>query len=300
MYPLFQRRALLNQHAQGTLAHSLKMIMFALAARYSPGLAELSKHLGAEVHQMCANFAAEAEFTHHVALASAGNDFTLPQIQVAFLLCIYDLALGLDRKAWIQVGQLTRIAHICGLDQIEGREACIFYQPGVTTESEMEDWRHLWWNIWRLDSAANSLNSSPCSTDTSVPGTALVSTSAACLSNGSVADNAEPASEKLYQEGRVPAIWKTMLSFLEDSTSCGLNMYTAAFTLIREASAVQRLTRYQWTFESEARLLDLDKACAAVPLALPPWYSNPSRSISTGESATQHGDRLRVLLVFTW
>ena len=276
------------------------MIMFALAARYSLRQSEISDALGLNVDETCISFAAEAESAHHMALESAGNDFTLAQVQVAFLLCIYDLTLGLDRKAWIQVGQLTRIAHICGLDQIEGRETCIFYQPGITTETEMEEWRHLWWNIWRLDSAANSLNSSPCSTDVYVPGTALVSTSVACITDGNMADIAKPALGRLYLEGEVSTCWKTMQTFLENSTSCDLDMYTAAFTLIREASAVQRLTRYKLTSQSETRLLDLDKACAAIQLALAPSHSNPARSISTGESASRHCGRLRVLLITAW
>ena len=166
--------------------------------------------------------------------------------------------------------------------------------------AEMEEWRHLWWNIWRLDATANSVNSSPCSTDMYVPGTALVSTSMACFTDGSITDSAKLEFGKLYLEGEVSTCWKTMQAFLENSTSSDLNMYTAAYTLIREASAVQRLTRYKWTSQTEARLLDLDKACAAVQLALPPWHSNPARSISTGESTSRHFDRLKVLLIILW
>ena len=103
------------------------MIMFALAARYSLRQSEISDNLGVKGHEICASFAAESESAHHMDLKSAGNNFTLAQVQAAFLLCIYDLTLSLNRKAWIQVGQLTRIAHICGLDQIEGGEPCIFH-----------------------------------------------------------------------------------------------------------------------------------------------------------------------------
>lgn len=294
MWPISRRAETLDQHRKGLMPKVLKSIMIALATYYLPDHVNPSMS-NIDPVKTSSLYALEYDiWSKH----SQSNDYTLDQVKAAFLHCIYLLAQNLDRTAWISVGQLTRLAYACGLDEIDRGTSCVFYQSGITTESDMEEWRQLWWNIWRLDSTANVLNSSPCSTDTYVSGTALCTKSMNLSTYGAIGVNASVT--KLFLEGNVSNVWKIISKIFEDATSRDVNLYTASFILLREASSLKRSTRFKPSLESQQQLLGIDRAYAAIRLSLPPWYSNPVQNRATFETRYSHQHRLQALLVLSW
>jgi hypothetical protein len=144
MYPLFCKHEFYRRLRGGRISARLKMAMFSVACHFMD-------RTGTDIMFTPTQFARTTE-----ALA-ATRTFCINEIRATFLLCVHYLSESLNWHVLSEMGSLVRMTYLCGLNDLDRPENCPFYEPGVTLDSEIEEWRSLWWCIYYLDTSCNAL-----------------------------------------------------------------------------------------------------------------------------------------------
>lgn len=83
---------------------------------------------------------------------------TIDQFRKDCLLTFYEFHQSLENQAWLRLGGLVRLARWKGLDRLDEAkpdQTRISAWRGAS-EADLEDWRLVWWFIYRLDTYVNS------------------------------------------------------------------------------------------------------------------------------------------------
>jgi Fungal specific transcription factor domain len=100
---------------------------------------------------------------------------TVDDLKTLFLRPLYQFRNSPNRKAWTVMGHLVRRAYHYGLHQVDNPTNCSLYVLEVTTPTELETWRYLWWSIYILDTCCNSTIATPSIIDFDCLCTAITS-----------------------------------------------------------------------------------------------------------------------------
>jgi hypothetical protein len=103
-----------------------------------------------------------------------GDNPTLDQFRQSCISAFYEYHRCPGKQAWMRVSKLVRWAYWASLDQIE-----IMRQSSKTwgsfSEDEVEEWRLVWWCIFRFDSYANLATGMPYEIDEQLINTVMPS-----------------------------------------------------------------------------------------------------------------------------
>ncbi len=79
---------------------------------------------------------------------------SLDQFRRAYLLAFYEFHQFPGRQSWLRVGRVTRMAYRIGLDRLD-RIRMLYHDWSTVSDEDIQEWRSLWWCIYRLDTYSN-------------------------------------------------------------------------------------------------------------------------------------------------
>ncbi|EAT77371.1 hypothetical protein SNOG_15146 [Parastagonospora nodorum SN15] len=84
----------------------------------------------------------------------------LDQFRKSCILAVYEFHQFPGHQSWMRIGALTRMALRVGLDQLQNPRSL---QPewSAVSEEDLDEWRAIWWCIYRLDSYSNLSSGTP-------------------------------------------------------------------------------------------------------------------------------------------
>jgi hypothetical protein len=212
------------------------------------------------------------------------DSIDLNDIKADVLLTLFQFTSFPGRKSWMMVGSLMRAAFGLGLHSID----CGIRDPN-STDFELEEKRFVWWAVWKLDSAINSITGSHFGIGSHGIGTALVSTSVAKFTAG----GAERSNSKFLPTDSSRS-WTNAQDILATDTEDRTNMQLLSTSFIRAVMLCRQNLHANTTPEIVREFMVLRNALPCMRLSLPEWYFDPS--IPSWETAGSHRARLETLL----
>lgn len=210
-----------------------------------------------------------------------GDSPSLDQFRKACLLAFYEFHQFPGHQAWMRIGKLTRMAYWIGLDQLDTGRA-LSLDVDTMSEHDLEDWRLVWWCVYRLDSYANLAAGTPYLIDEALISTAFVR------------DEQVPPKEKIYLPSQPDRLWELISTITSDSRQTSLfNLHIITVTAMRQVGRMLRLRMLRPRGESP---LDIERCLSSVRLALPTNHHNPTRNAFWNESRSDHHARLVTVL----
>ncbi|KAK7427992.1 hypothetical protein QQZ08_005423 [Neonectria magnoliae] len=102
-----------------------------------------------------------------------GDAPSLDQFHKAYLMAFYEFHQFPGQQAWMRVGKPTRMAYWMGLDRVDSVHP---YNPSwdAMGHDEREDWRLVWWFVYRLDTYVNMSSGTPYLIDETLVRTAFM------------------------------------------------------------------------------------------------------------------------------
>jgi hypothetical protein len=225
-----------------------------------------------------------------------GDSISLDQFRKACLLAFYEFHQFPGQQAWMRIGKLTRLAYWIGLDRLDRLEHFCAHNGGLsaTCRHDIEEWRLVWWFVYRLDTYANLSSGTPYLIDDKLVQTALVREEQLDCRPES---QQEPQKPKLFLPPHPDSLWKLVPAVTSDSHQTSLfNLHIITATATRQAGRalqMHMLGSSGWIMEP---LSDLERHLSALRLALPRNYLNPMRNAFANETRSSHHARLITVL----
>jgi hypothetical protein len=215
---------------------------------------------------------------------------SLDNFRQACLLAYFEFHQYPGERACTRMTQLTRKAYQCGLHQID-KEDSSHFNHGSSNDRELEEWKCVWWCIYRLDSYSNIITATPFVIEDESIMTALVTSSV----DGTIdRQTSKQISNAFLSE--VEALWKVIAKTKDCSQSFNFNTHIITTSLLREASTARRLYKQNPVERFRSRLLNCKDHVSAVCLALPARFLDPARNALRNElPGAQHARLICIL-----
>ena len=81
----------------------------------------------------------------------------IDQVKSEFLLCVHSLTESLTLESLAEVGRISRLATLCGLQYAKSRPRNKPLLETAAIDMELEEWKSLWWSIYALDICCSAL-----------------------------------------------------------------------------------------------------------------------------------------------
>lgn len=223
-----------------------------------------------------------------------GNSPSLDQLRKACLLSFYEFHQFPGQQAWMRIAKLVRIAYWIGLDRFDtGRR--VFPGRQDMSQNEIDDWRLLWWCIYRLDSYANLASGTPYMVEEENVHTSLLKTVAVSLQ---MQDQFAGPTDALFLPSRLSCLKDVLPSITSDSQETQeFNLHLVTVTAMRQVG--RGLRQYLLNREKAANTTspkDLQDQLSVLRLSLPPHFLNPMRNALQNEGPLMHHARLVTIL----
>ena len=213
---------------------------------------------------------------------------SLDQFRKACLLAFYEFHQFPGRQAWMRISKIIRTAYWIGLDHLENLRVSLPYWCEMS-QHELEDWRLVWWCVYRLDSYANLSAGTPYLIDETLVNTSLIRDQPL----DSLEESQPGRQGQLYLPSQPDRLWELLPAIASDSQQTSLfNIHIITTTATRQAGRMLRLIMPGQQGETEAYLTDLERRLSSLRLSLSTNYLNPMRNAFTHERASEHHARL--------
>ncbi|KAH6869482.1 hypothetical protein B0T10DRAFT_523717 [Thelonectria olida] len=225
-----------------------------------------------------------------------GDSISLDQFRKACLLAFYEFHQFPGQQAWMRVGKLTRLAYWIGLDRLDRLESFGAHDRGLSAMSrhDIEDWRLVWWFVYRLDTYANLSSGTPYLIDERIVQTALAFDEQLDCRPES---QQRPQKPKLFLPFHPDSLWELVPPVTSDSHGTSLfNLHIITATATRQVGRALQLHMLGLSGETMAPRSDLERRLSALRLALPRNYLNPMRNAFVNETRSSHHARLITVL----
>ncbi|GFF46738.1 hypothetical protein IFM46972_08116, partial [Aspergillus udagawae] len=208
-----------------------------------------------------------------------GDAPSLDQFRKAYILALYEFHQFPGHQSWLRIGRVTRMAYRIGLDRLEQVRA-LYPDWSIVSEEDTQEWRALWWRIYRLDTYSNIASGTPYLIDDAVINTFFCLSETNSVSQGILLPpNSAGLSELL------PAITSDPETLLN-------NIYNITIATMRQAGLVTRMHMLRRGAEILAHVADVERQLTTLRLALPPGWLNPRRNAFSNETPVDHNARL--------
>ena len=258
--------------------------MFAISSRFIPN-SKVQVLLGKSCTMPWNSFARLAERQQRDQ-EDRNAPILLNDVKTAALMTLYEYTNFPGRRAWMMVGIVVRMAVAIGLHHVDYGE-----QRLSLSDLELEEHRFVWWTVWKLDSAINTLTGAPFGLENDSIRTALVSISVADFTAG----NSTKSTRHFFSTDSERS-WKSAQHLFNTDTEDGMNMYLFAVCHLRRVSAFRQLLCANPTPQLARHFVVLRNTLSCMRLALPVWYFEPARQ-SMLETPNKHRLRLETLLI---
>jgi hypothetical protein len=218
-----------------------------------------------------------------------GDSPSVDRFRKSCLLTWYEFHQFPGYQPWLRAGKLARLALRWGLDQIENYQG-YSGESLAASEEEVEEWRLIWWAIYRMDSYANNSSGTPFAIDERCVYTALAS---------EPVEHLRPRQDdrpKLCLPSKPENLWKLASSVLADPDTANFNLHILTTTVFRQAGQVLRNREILPHDEAQEQLEEVDKSFSSLRLALPARYMDPNHNAFWNESSFDYHQRLANIL----
>ncbi len=224
---------------------------------------------------------------------------SLDQFRKACLLAFYEFHQFPGQQAWMRVGRLARLAYWRGLDRLDGPRSlqAQAFGWGDGDRDHLEDWRLVWWFIYRLDAYVNLSSGTPYLIDERFVKTGLLN---AQRQDGQAEQPQEGLlqPELYYLPSRPNDLWRLVSAITLGPPAALLpNLHIVSSTATRQVGrALQQCMMLMPSAETPASLAEAEGSLSALRLSLPRDYLNPTRNAFLEESRSDHHARLVTVL----
>ncbi|KAI8960649.1 hypothetical protein F5Y11DRAFT_260832 [Daldinia sp. FL1419] len=277
--PLFQKSRFLKSYDEGVACGDLVPTINAITTK----LLGPFEFWHSEDVDLCMNSLLETTACESDSLNSRVH---LNHLRQECLLAYYYFHQFPGTAAGMRISRLTRKAYTLGLNQIENPDLCSAFNHRLVTENEIEDWRYVWWCVYRLDSYSNIALGTPFMVDVESINSALI--------RRSLFDEVVSSSPKLYLTDDIDQLWKTSQDVVSNHCGRELNIHILTTAMLRYAGSVMTLKSARKCVDTKTAVLG--GALTSVLLSLPPWYLNPKRNTLVAESDIHHCIRITNIL----
>jgi hypothetical protein len=210
--------------------------------------------------------------------ALIGDNPSLDQFRKAYILAFYEFHQFPGHHSWLRVGRVTRMAYRIGLDRLEYIRM-LYPDWSTVSDEDMQEWRALWWRIYRLDTYSNLASGTPYLIDDTAINTSLILRQTKSASQGILLPNTENLSD--------------LLSILiSDSETLLDNFHNITIAIMRQAGLVIRMHMLQRQGGILAQVANVERQLNTLRLALPSGWLNPRRNAFSNETPVDHHARL--------
>ncbi|KAH7070557.1 hypothetical protein BKA63DRAFT_518727 [Paraphoma chrysanthemicola] len=209
----------------------------------------------------------------------------LDEYRKSCVLAAYEFHQFPGHQSWMRLGSLARMALRTGLDRLEHLRA---YQPEwrALSEQDMEEWRAVWWCIYRLDSYSNLASGTPYLISEDLVATAFI------LRNVSQSFEETDSVPQLLLSSHPENIWKLISTLSSYPGTTIANIHNITTTMMRQVGSLTRVYQVRPVEETNAKITEVERRFSALRLALPPNWLNPKRNAFSGERTLEHHERL--------
>ncbi|OJJ07622.1 hypothetical protein ASPVEDRAFT_65916 [Aspergillus versicolor CBS 583.65] len=208
-----------------------------------------------------------------------GDAPSLDQFRKAYILAFYEFHQFPGHHSWLRIGRLTRMAYRIGLDRLDHIRV-LYPDWSPVSDEDIQEWRTLWWRIYRLDTYSNLASGTPYLIDDALINTTF---SYSQSKNGSPGVFLPPNSDEL--SALLPAIIADPETLLD-------NIHNITIATMRQTGLVIRLHMLRRRAGILAEVAKVERQLTTLRLALPPGWLHPHRSAFTNETPADHHARL--------
>ncbi|KAG4258889.1 hypothetical protein FPRO03_13355 [Fusarium proliferatum] len=274
--PLFSEAAASNiQHTLSTCSPELAEALLLITAKLL-GFKFSSPHfdLDGRIDLILSNTTLQED--------TAGDFPSLDLFRKFCLLVFYEFHQFPGQQAWMRIGKIVRLAYLMGLDRLDIIQS-VSPEWSNVSDADLQNWKLVWWCVYRLDSYANLSSGTPYQVDERLVNTSLNHQDQ--LSQGFVAPCRLPHDPRSLPD---------LLLFVKTGSESSIlfNIHLITVTVLRQFGRAMSM-RYLVPHEIlTANLLDAERTLSAIRLALPRNFLNPGRNAFMNESNTNHHARL--------
>ncbi|TXC02668.1 hypothetical protein FocTR4_00015682 [Fusarium oxysporum f. sp. cubense] len=202
------------------------------------------------------------------------------------LLVFYEFHQFPGQQAWVRIGKIVRLAYWMGLDRLDIIQS-VSPEWSNVSDADLQNWKLVWWCVYRLDSYANLSSGTPYQVDERLVNTSL-------NHQGQLSQDFAAPCRLPHDPRGLPDL--LLLVKAGSESSLLFNIHLITITVLRQFGRAMSM-RYLVPYENlMAILLDAERTLSAIRLALPRNFLNPGRNAFMNESNTNHHARLASVL----
>ncbi|KAL6886768.1 hypothetical protein GGI43DRAFT_426348 [Trichoderma evansii] len=218
-----------------------------------------------------------------------GNSPSLDQLRKACLLSFYEFHQFPGQQVWMRVAKLVRIAYWIGLDCFDTKWRVFLHRESMTQE-KIDDWRLLWWCIYRLDSYANLASGTPYMVEEGNIRTSLPKSATSTLQ---MPPEFSKSTDLLLLPPHLNQLQDLLPTIASDTPeTADFNIHLVTVTAMRQVGRGLRQYLLNRDEASKNRPKELQDQLSVLRLSLPPHFLNPMRNALQNESPMMHHARL--------
>jgi hypothetical protein len=171
------------------------------------------------------------------------------------------------------------MAYRIGLDRLD-QIRLLYPDWSMVSDEDIQEWRALWWCIYRLDTYSNLALGTPYQIDDTVINTFFTFSETKSATQGILLPpNLNGLSELL------PAITSDPETLLD-------NIHNITIATMRQAGTVLRMHMLRWQAGIPEQLAKVERQLTTLRVALPQGWLNPRRNVFSNETSVDHHARL--------
>ncbi|KAH8649729.1 hypothetical protein BGZ60DRAFT_422195 [Tricladium varicosporioides] len=272
--PIFSKALFFHNYRNSTCSRELISTIVPITAKLIGFTFSMNGHmLDACIDQMLSSSLLDGDMF--------GDSPNLDQFRKACLLAFYEFHQYPGNQSWMRIGKLTRMAYRIGIDRLETLRSANRDWSAISKE-DIEEWRSVWWCIYRLDSYSNISSGTPYLIDERLVNTALIVS--------------YHAPQEIFLPSQPADLWKLIRAVTLNPETLLMNIHIITATAMRQAGLIMRVHFLQAREETIARLANVERHISALRQALPPGWLNPRRNAFSNESHVNHHARLVTVL----
>ncbi|KAJ5782105.1 hypothetical protein N7457_003879 [Penicillium paradoxum] len=275
--PIFSKANFLNNYRNSVCDQGLIIVIVTITARLTGfKLFPDEATLNARIDLLLGSSLLEDDLV--------GDSPSLDQFRKACVLALYDFHQFPGHQSWMRITRLTRMAYRIGLDRLEPLRA-LYPDWGCLSKEDIQEWRSVWWCIYRLDSYTNLSSGTPYLIDNKFVNTSLIL-------DQQTAPDGETNPPTLYLPPDSEDLWRLLPTITANPCTQLQNIHIVSIAAMRQAGLVAGIRLLRPESEMATHLAKFERHLSALSLALPPGWFNPRRNAFTNESPGNHHARL--------
>ncbi|THC88807.1 hypothetical protein EYZ11_011745 [Aspergillus tanneri] len=208
-----------------------------------------------------------------------GDAPSLDQFRKAYVLAFYEFHQFPGHHSWLRIGRLTRMAYRIGLDRLDHIRA-LYPDWSTVSNEDIQEWRALWWRIYRLDTYSNLASGTPYLIDD------------AAINIFFNVSQAKAASRGIFLPPNSDGLSELLPAITSDPETLLNNIHNITVATMRQAGLVIRMHLLRWQEGIVAHVANVERQLTTLRLALPRGWLNPRRNAFANKTPIDHHARL--------